>query len=356
MDEILKKLLDNKLLNEETREEIKSALAQIVAEATEAQEMKVRKELAERYEQDKKAIHTALEQYLEQELSEHVKEFRQGVTEVESMKGELAKKIHAVKSEAQEYVAKRLGLVEKVLESILAKELSEIHEDEKTNRRAYVKAITEAQAKLEADRKAFRSKAAAVLENIVNVQIEGTLTELREDIKAARKSDFGRELFESYYALFRNQFFNSTKEFRALAAQRDRAIKEAKRISFEAKKQVSEAKKQAKAATLYASKLREAHERAKVMAGLLGRLQGPARSKMKTMLESTSTDRLVTTFKAFLPEVLSESKRAPERRVQRKIDEATTELRTGGARVDQRRQPDEFDDEIANIKRLAGNG
>ncbi len=354
MDPILKKILSNEVFSPETKEEVAKAFEAALAEAKVAQEKTLRKELSERYEQDKKAIHTALEQYLEQELSEHVKEFRQGVAEVDAMKKEYADKIHSVKEAAQEYVAQRLGAVEKVIESILAKELKEIHEDEKVNRKAYLKAITEAKATAEAERDAFRKKAAAVLENIVNVQVEGTLNELREDIKAAREADFGREIFESMYTTFRSQFFNSNKEFRKLMAQRDHAVKEAKRIQKVAKEKVTEAKKHAKVATLHAKKVTEAHERAKIMAGLLGRLKGKTREKMATILEHTETDRLVPTYKKLLPDLLKESRKAPEQRRQRKIDEAALELRTGG------REPlvetSDYDDEIADIKRLAGNG
>lgn len=353
MDDILKKILSNEVFSEETKIEIRKAFDLAIAEAKVAQEKTLRKELSERYEQDKKAIHTALEQYLEQELSEHVKEFRQGVGEVDAMKKEYADKIHAVKTEAQKYVAQRLGAVEKVLESILAKELKEIHEDEKVNRKAYLKAITEAKAEATAERDAFRTKAAAVLENIVNVQVEGTLTELREDIKAARQADFGREIFEAMYTTFRSQFFNSNKEFRKLTAQRDHALKEAKRISKAAKGKVVEAKKHAKVATLHAQKVTEAHKRAKVMAGLLGRLKGETRKKMGTILEHTETDRLIPTYKKLLPDLLKETRKAPEQRRQKKIDEAALELRTGG------REPlvetSDYDDEIADIKRLAGN-
>lgn len=353
MDAILKTLLSNKLFSEETKEEVVKAFKLALEEAKEAQEKAIRKELSERYEQDKGAIHMALEQYLEQELSEHVKEFRRGITEVEQMKKTYADKIVEVKSAAKKYVSSRLGAVEKVLESILAKELKEVHEDEVANRRAYLKAITEAKAGAEAERTKFRETAAAVLENIVNVQVESTLTELREDIKAARESDFGRELFESFYTTFRRQFFNSSTEFRNLVEQKKKADSEATRVKRVAKKKVAEAKKHATAAVLHAKKITEAHQRAKTMATLLGRLKGPAREKMHTILDVTETTKLERTFKKFLPELLAEHRKSPEKRRQRKIDEAALELRTGGKAPIV--EAEEDDDEILEIKRRAGN-
>ena len=66
----------------------------------------------------------------------------------------------------------------------------------------------------------------------MNVQVQGTLDELREDIKAARQADFCREMFESFQTTFRRQFFDSSKEFRAVVEQ----LKEAKAETDSVKK------------------------------------------------------------------------------------------------------------------------
>lgn len=118
-------------------------------------------------------------------------------------------------------------------------------------------AITESKAQLESDKEAFRQKGAAVLENIVNVQVQGTLDELREDIKAAREADFGREIYESFMTTFRRQFFDSSKEFRAVTEQLKEAKASVDTVKKQAWKLVKESRQQAASAEGKAKKIEE---------------------------------------------------------------------------------------------------
>lgn len=355
MKEILDKLLESEVFTDDNREKIREAFKQTLAEAKAEQEKQVRAELGERYEKDKKAIHAALEMFLEQQLQEHVAEFRSGIEEVENLKKQYADKTVAVKKEARNYVAKRLGAVEKVIEGVLKKELAELHESEKTNRRAYLNSITEKKAELSQMQDAFRQKAAAVLENIVNVQVQSTLDELREDIKAAREADFGREIFEAFMTTYRRQFFDSSKEFRSLVEELRKTKKALSESSKKSQKQIEEARQQAKAAEISKKKLHEAIVRKEAIGRMLEGLSGESREKMKTLLEATRTKDLRKTYKRFLPEVLNEgrkSTRQPERK--RKLEEAVVELRDGGRQQITENKANQDDDDIDEIVQLAG--
>ena len=353
MDEILKKLLKSEVLNEETKEAVKKAFEEALAEAKAAQEKKLRAELSERYEKDKKAIHTAIEQYIEQELTEHIKEFRQGVEEVQGLKAKYADKIVSVKEQAKEYTKKRLAKVESVLESILTKELTELHESEKTNRRAYLNAINEVKANEEADRAKFKKKAAAVLENIVNVQISGMLEELREDIKAAQKNDWGREIFEAYYATFRRQFFNSSKEFKGLMEANRKLKGQMNTLVKVAREELAEHQKKAETAEAAKQKLAESYNRTQKMGKLLEGLSGDAKRKMKVILEATKTSELEKTHKKFLADVLNESQPV-KKSSNKKLAESVVEITTGGQKNNLVESSTEDDDEIDQIIRRAG--
>ena len=356
MEEILKKLLDSEVFTDDTREKVVEAFKQQLDEAKAEQEKRIRTELAERYEKDKKAIHAALEQYLDLRLTEHVTEFRNGVKEVNKLKSQYADKIVKVTTTAQDYVGQRLGAVENVIEGVLQKELSEMHESEKTNRRAYLNAITEARAEAATDRDAFRKKAAAVLENIVNVQIQGKLDTLQEDIRAARQADFGREMFETYYTTFRRQFFNSSKEFKKLAEALRKAKTELAETKKVASKKVKEAGSRAKAAETNSKKLQESVQRSRTIGKMLGNLTGVSREKMKIILEATRTDDLRKTYKRILPEILTENKQATPTSRKRKLEDTVVELKTGGKEtvIESAPEGDDFDEEIAEIVTLAG--
>jgi hypothetical protein len=356
MEEILKKLLDSEVFTNETREKVKEAFAQQLTEAKAEQEKAVRSELTERYEKDKKAIHAALEQYLDLRLTEHVKEFRNGVEEVNKLKSQYADRTVKVAETAQDYVGKRLGAVEKVIEGVLQKELSEVHDSEKTNRRAYLNAITEARAEATAERNAFRKKAAAVLENIVNVQVQSKLDTLQEDIRAARQADFGRELFETFYTTFRRQFFNSSKEFKKLAEALRKAKTQLAETKKVATKKVEEAGNRAKAAEFNSKKLKESVQRSRTIGKMLSGLTGTSREKMKIILEATKTEDLRKAYKRVLPEIFTENKKATPRSRKQKLEDTVVELQTGGRETvtESKSEDHEFDEEIAEIVTLAG--
>jgi len=342
------------VLDDSTKEKLTATFTKVLDEAKVEQEKSLRAEMSERYAQEKKAIHSALEQFLEQELSGAVADFKAGIDEVDGMKKDYAEKTVAVKEQARAYVAQRFGALEKVIEGVLSKELKELHESEKVNRRAYLNAITESKAELESDKEAFRQKAAAVLENIVNVQVQGTLDELREDIKAARQADFGREMFEAFSTTFRRQFFDSSKEFRDIVGQLKEAKATTANIKDKSWKLVKEARQRAASAEGKAKKIEESVVRTTAINKMLKPLSGQTHMKMKHILEATATDRLAATYRKFLPEMLNEAKRSTATTRSRKIEEAVVELKTGGRQKLTENVATEEDDEIVEIQRLAG--
>lgn len=350
MDEILKKLLKDKVLNEETMEAIKKSFQKTLDEARVDVEKKVRAELAEQYESDKANIYTAMEKFLEQELAQHVAELREGVESVNKLKLDYAKKSASLKEAAQKYVRDRIRMMEAVIDRVLKKELKELHESEVTNRKAYLKAINDKTAVLEAERVKFREKGAAVLENIINVQVRKTMDELREDIKAAKQQNFGRELFEAFYTTFRRQFFDSRKEFQGLVKDLKEARAETTAVKAKARKALNEAKSRVALAEAARKKVEEAVTRKAKIAKLLEGLSGQSQSQMRTLLEATKTADLEKAFKKFLPEVAVRKTQDPKAK---KLAETVVELKTGGKTplVESKTQDD---DEIVEISRRAG--
>lgn len=355
LEDTLKNVFEGmEVLDDSTKEKLTATFTKVLGEARVEQEKSLRAEMAERYAQEKKAIHSALEQFLEQELSGAVADFKAGIDEVDGMKKQYAEKSVAVKEQARAYVAQRFGALEKVIENVLSRELGELHESEKVNRRAYLNAITESKAQAEADKEAFRQKGAAVLENIVNVQVQGTLDELREDIKAAREADFGREMFESFQTTFRRQFFDSSKEFRAITAQLKEAKAETNSVKKKAWSLVKESRQRTQSAEGKAKKIEESVIRTRAISKMLKPLSGNTHMKMKHILEATATQRLASTYRKLLPEMLNEAKRSPAKARTRKIEESVVELKTGGRSLTEQSQPTADDDDIVEIQRLAG--
>ena len=350
IDDILKDMpLDAKV-----KEGLKESWNSALADAKVAQEGEVREELSARYEQDLARIKEAFSQYLEERVKPHVAELQEGVSQVEALKSQYADKVATIKENARSMIRKRMGALQKVIESKVREELSELHEDVVANRRAALNAITEKKSELEKERQKFRTQAARVLEQIVNVKIPKQLDELREDIKAARRDSFGREIYEAFAATFRTQFHNSSKEFKALSDKVQKLEESNKKIKARAQQELREAKSAATKAVSEKKKLQESVARSQAMTRLLQPLKGVAREKMKALLEATRTENLDKTFRKSYPQIVREANASNKRHARRKpLAERKVEVRSGSSDLTESNK-DDFEDEIIEISRLAG--
>lgn len=355
IEDILKELP----LDESVKTSLKATWTAALADARVAQEANIKEALSTRYDNDIEKMHEAFGTFLEERIKPHVEELQEGVASVDAMKQAYAAKTAKIKEAAETYVKRRMGALEKVIEAHIRKELAELHEDVVANRRAALNAITEKTAELERERQQFRAKAAKVIENIINVKVPAQLDELREDIMAARQDNFGREMFEAFQTMFRRQFFNTSGEFKKLVNENKALAESEKATRIKAAKAVKESREEALASKQALNKLTENVSRQQTMARLLQPLTGTARVQMKALLEATKTDKLEATFSKALPQLARESK-APVRS-QKPLTETKApkvqqvEFRSGGTNVNESADYDEFDDELSNLRRLAGN-
>lgn len=357
MAKSIEDILKGMPLEQEVKDRLKESWASALSDAKVAQEARVREELATRYETDLERIHEAFSQYLEEKIKPHVEELQEGIQTVEKLKADHARKTAKIKEAAKAHVRARVTAMEKVIDKVIKRELSELHEDVVANRRAALKAINEKRAEMERDKQKFRAQGARVLEQIINVKLPKQLDELREDIKAAQQDNFGREIFEAFQNTFRTQFFESSGEFKKVT---DRAMKleeENRKIKARAAKVLREKHEEAEAAKLAARRLQESAKRSQTMARLLKNLSGETREQMKTILEATKTENLEKTYQKFYTQMIREAKKVPTKKKvneNRKDTVRKVEFRDGGTRLDENTY-DPLDDEISKIRRLAGN-
>ncbi len=336
MDELLKKILGSELLNEETRKEVAATFKKVLEEAKAEQDKAIRAEYAERYERDKVKIAEAVEPVEEQRL----------------------KYVNAqasLKEQARKVVQNKIALLVKVTERAMAKEIKELHDEMTTNRKAVLKTITETKARAEAERGAFKVKAAKVLEHIMKVKMEREFGQLREDIKIAKENDFGRRIYEAFMSEARRSFFNSSKEHKALLGKISEQETAHKTAIADLTKKLGAATTQVEAVTKNAKKLQESVARSQTMNKLLATVPaGTAREKMKLILEATSTANLDGTFKKYASQVLAEGRRSASP-VEKKLNNLAIELRTGNAKntLTESANSVEDDDEIINLRRRA---
>jgi len=361
MLDLVKQLFENNVISEETMSEINTAWETKINEAKEEVTTALREEYAQKYEHDKTAMVEAVESMLADRIEAELTEFaedRQGLIE---MKAKYAKKmkedavalesfvLNNLKRELAELhedrksVAGNVAKLESFIVDALAKEIAEFHADKKDLAETKVKLVRESKAKFEAVKKDFINRSSKLVAETVGKGLRSEMSQLKEDIDAARKNDFGRRIFESFASEYATSYLNEKSETAKLlqvVKQKELQLEEAAKIVAETKELVESKEAEIKV-------VKENAQRKDVMAELLGPLTGDKREVMSELLESVQTSKLHAAFDKYLPAVMDGGRPAKQ---------ALTEGKeiTG----DKKKAPtiggEEKTAEIFDIRRLAG--
>jgi hypothetical protein len=183
----------------------------------------------------------------------------------------------------------------------LAKELAEFHADKKDLAETKVRLVRDSKAKFEAIKKDFIARSAELVQETVSKGLKSEMVQLREDIEAARKNDFGRRIFESFASEYAASHLNEKSETSKLlkvVEQKQAELEEAAKIVAETQKLV-----ESKETALRIAKDQAA--RKEVMSELLNPLGGDKRTVMGELLESVQTDKLRSAYDKYLPAVMN---------------------------------------------------
>lgn len=361
MLDIVKQLFENNVISEEIKSEIESAWNTRIQENRELVTAELREEFAQKYEHDKSAMVEAVEAMLSDRLQAELGELaedRQGLIEARAkyakkMKDD-AKAMEAfvlnnLKKELSELhedrkaVADNVAKLESFIVDALAKEIAEFHTDKKDLAETKVKLVRESKAKFDALKKEFISKASTMVAETVQNGLRSEMTQLREDIEAARKNDFGRRIFESFASEYAASHLNEKSETAKLlkvVLSKESELEEAAKIVAEAQEQVAQKDRELRI-------IKENNQRKEVMSELLGPLTGDKREVMSSLLESTQTEKLRTAFDKYLPAVMNGN--TPAKKVLSEGKEIT-----GDKQAPQSSGKEEKTAEIFDIRRLAG--
>jgi hypothetical protein len=361
MLDIVKQLFENNVISEEIKSEIESAWNSRIQENRDEVTATLREEFAQKYEHDKGAMVEAVEAMLTDRLTAELGELaedRQGLIEarakyakkmksdskaMESFVLQNLKKELAELHEDRKAVAGNVAKLESFIVDALAKEIAEFHADKKDLAETKVRLVRESRAKFEQVKKDFVSRSAKIIEETVSKGIKSEMTQLREDIDAARRNDFGRRIFESfaseYAASHLNEKSETAKLLKAVAIKRAE-LEEAAKIVAEAQSLVESKDRELR-------QLKENAQRKEVMSELLGPLAGDKRTVMGELLESVQTEKLRTAFEKYIPSVMNGG--APAKKVLSEAKEIT-----GNKQAPSTSGQEEKTAEIFDIRRLAG--
>ena len=364
MLDAIKPLLDNGIINEETKQAIGEAWESRIVEAKEQVRAELREEFAQRYQHDKQVMVEALDKMVTESLTAELQEFadekkqlaedrvkfKQHMSEGakkfnDFMVSKLAEEIKELRSERKLQMESQQKL-EQFIVHALAREIKEFAQDKQAVVEAKVKLVAEGRKQLEALKAKFVTESAKRMNTVVATHLKGEISQLKEDIQVARENNFGRRIFEAYATEFGATHLNEKQEVHKLhdmLAQKDRKLDEAIQLSARAKALVESKERELRI-------IKESNERENTLGELLRPLNKEKQEVMRNLLESVQTPRLKNAFEKYLPAVLAENKPAKASKV---IAESVTEV-TGdkSARV----QEDEAQTEsnVFELKRLAG--
>ena len=360
MLDIVKQLFENNVISEEIKSEIESAWEGRIQENREQVTAQLREEFAQKYEHDKSAMVEAVEAMLTDRLQAELGELaedRQGLIEAraryakkmkddaKAMESFILQNLNKELAELHEdrkSVAGNVAKLESFIVDALAKEIAEFHADKKDLAETKVKLVRESKAKFEAVKKDFIAKSAKIIEETVSKGLRSEMTQLKEDIEAARINDFGRRIFESFASEYAASHLNEKSETAKLlkiVSKKEAELEEAAKIVAETQKLVESTEAQLRIA-------RDQAARRDVMGELLGPLAGDKRVVMGELLESVQTNKLRTAFDKYLPAVMNGG--TPAKKVLSEAKEVT------GDKQAQQVGSEEKTAEIFDIRRLAG--
>ena len=360
MLDFVKQLFENNVISEEMKSEIEIAWEGKIQENRDQVTTTLREEFAQKYEHDKSAMVEAVEAMLTDRLNAELSELaedRQGLIDARAKYAEKMtsdatametfvlnnlKKELAELHEDRKTVAGNVAKLESFIVDTLAKEIADFHTDKKDLAETKVKLVRESKAKFDEVKKDFIAKSATIIEETVGKGLRLEMTQLKEDIDAARKNDFGRRLFESFASEYAASHLNEKSETVKLlktVATKQAELEEAAKIVAETQNLVAAKDKEL-------AIIKESAKRKEALGELLGPLSGEKRSVMGELLESVQTDKLHNAFDKYLPAVMNGN--TPSKKALTEGKEIT------GNKQAQQFSGEEKSAEIIDIRRLAG--
>jgi hypothetical protein len=350
------------VISEEVKSEIETAWETAVQENRDTVATGLREEFAQKYEHDKTQMAEAVEKMLSDRITAELSEFaedRQGLIEA---RAKYAKKIkddskamesfvlNNLKTELDELredrksAAGNVAKLESFIVDALAKEIAEFHSDKKDLAETKVKLVRDSKVKFEAIKKDFINRASTVVENTVRKGLKAEMGQLKEDIEAARRNDFGRRIFESFASEYAASHLNEKSETAKLMKVVNTKIMAVE----EAEAKADAVQKLAESKDAEIARMKDAAQRKEVMNELLSPLNREKAEVMGELLESVQTDKLHATFDKYVSAVMEGT--TPKKVALNEAKEVTGDKETQAHINGQENKTAE----IFDIRRLAG--
>ena len=326
MLDALKQLFENNVISEEIKADIEAAWTRKIQENREQATQELREEFAQKYEHDKQAMIEAIDQMLSDRLTAEIQEFTEDRAQLAEAKAKYAVAIREHSGKLNEFVltslakeitelhedqkvmAGNFAKLESFIVEALAKEIADFYEDKKDLAETKVRLIKEAKEQFASLKSRFIKQSAGLVEEVVTKGLAKELVQLKEDIDHARQNDFGRRIFEAFTSEYQTSMLSEKSETAKLlkvVAERENQLAEARQAIAEKQQLVEQSQQEI-------ARAQAAAQRKEVMSEMLAPLNKDQREIMIELLESVQTSKLRSSFDKYLPAVLSGS--TPEKK------------------------------------------
>ena len=365
MLDAIKPLLDSDLVNEDTKQEIQEAWEAKLSETKEEVRAELREEFARRYEHDKSVMVEALDRMVTENLTKELEEFAGEKKAIAEDRAKFVAKMQETSGTFDKFLVTKLAeeikelnqdrsaqaaVVEKlekfVIES-LAKEIGDFQEDRNDVVETKVRLVKEAREQFANLKDKFVERSGKIVQESVAKNLEKELSQLKEDIEAAKENSFGRKIFEAFASEFSASYLNENKEIRQLEAaleEKDAELVESQAANAE-KTQIIESKEREVEA------ITESVQRKEIMDKLLTKLNKGKGAIMRDLLESVQTSKLQDAFDRYLPAVLDGAAPKAEKKVISESREVTGDKEIKTQPVVEEKADDS---NIIELRQLAG--
>jgi hypothetical protein len=244
--------------------------------------------------------------------------------------------------EDQKSMADKFKMLEDFIVESLAKEIAEFNEDKKDLAETKVRLIREGKEHFNKLKTQFVEKSAEKVSKITDKVLNREIGQLKEDIEAARKNDFGRKLFEAFASEYAGSYLNEKSETSKLlkvVELKDKQLAEAKVKTIETSKLVESKEAEIK-------KINEASQRKQRIDDLIAPLSKGQKDIMIDLLESVQTPKLQSAFDKYLPAVIDG--KTPAKKAQ------LTEGKEVTGNREETNVSDKASSNVIDLRRLAG--
>jgi hypothetical protein len=318
MEKDLKTLLEKAVLSEETKEALQSAWNNRVSEVREEVSAELREEFASRFEHDKNTVVSAMEKFLTDRITKETAALIDGQKKLAEERVAFAKKVEGASEKFSKFitaklveeikefkgertaVAEKLEKAEKFIIRKLSEELKEYEGSKAKLIEERVAVEVEKKGQIDEAKKLFIEKASSLAEKVISEGLKAEFTQLREELAEARKTTFGRKLFDAFVAEYASHFFSESvevKKFESEISELYGKLTDATKTIETKDAELGEAQKRVRITN-------ELVERKNIMSDLLSPLNKEKKAIMSKLLESVETKKLADSYKKFLPSVL----------------------------------------------------